>query len=351
MKFTPPRREEISSATLTQTLGLIVALSGMVVATSYAADPGWWNARGAVHALVVTTNGGVVTTNYAPNDHLAVNEGQLKQFTSKAVAEMNADLPDGAGANLNNLVTGWSNNYATNGYNATTHPPVDFAALNVGQLKTIASLIYGQLATEGYTGLTPTWLAPNASTDHTVANLGQLKSVFNFDFSLAPLTNVTATANTGGTITLSWTLPSANTATSYLVEQQNIDGTWSVIATLSNPATTSYAVTGLAAGENPAFQIIAQNGRKVSLAASTPPDSGLLPPSDVTATPGPTLGEIDVSWVNHATDATYILIHQSTDGINWTKIAVLTNTALTTYAVTNLTVGQNYYFGVAAGNN
>jgi len=137
MKLTPQRRQELSSATLTQTLGLIVAFSGVLVVASAATPPAWWSSRGVVRPVQVTTNSGVVTTNYIPNDYSVVTEGQLKQFTARAVEEMNADLSSGAGTNLNSLVSNWAADYTTNGYTSAHPKPSDYTVMNVEARKTI----------------------------------------------------------------------------------------------------------------------------------------------------------------------------------------------------------------------
>jgi len=270
MKLVPKKREDISSATITQALGLILICSVVFVLTAYASPPAWWSSRGAVAAPVVTTNDGVVTTNYVPNDYAVVTQGQLKQFTVKAVDELNADLTNygGAGTSLTNLTHGWQQDYATNGYNATNIKPSDFTVMNVGQLKSVAGLVYGRLSAVGYTELTPSWLHQNTNTDYQTANLGQLKQLFDFDLSLPGASGLTATAGTSGAVNLTWSLPSTNSVTSWLVEQQNTNGTWNVVADLTNSATTSYTVTGLTNGDSYNFQIIAAGTNSVSLPAS-----------------------------------------------------------------------------------
>ena len=307
-------------------------------------------------ARVINDSGAIVgTATYTPS--AVATQGQLKQFTVAAVGELNADLTNtgGAGAALTNLVYGWKQDYVTNGYATNTANPTrpykasDYQAVNVGQLKYIASLVYAQLANAGYTGLYPSWIVQNTATDNMAANIGQIKQAFNFDLSLPGATGFAASSNNNGTVNLSWTAPANNQATSYQVEQQAPNGTWQVIANLPASA-TFYAVTNLAAGESPAFQIIAQKGRSASIAQTTPVDSGLIPPSNVHGVAGPTDGEIDLSWQNNATDATYMRIEESTDGVNWSTIAT-PSTNLMTYPVTNLIVGQNYYFRVSAGNN
>jgi hypothetical protein len=283
MKLTPEKRQEVLSATITQTLIVILACSLVIGLSATGAPPAWWSSRGAVAAPVVTTNNGVVTTNYAPDDNAAATEGQLKQFTVNAVGELNADLTNfgGAGPALTNLVYGWRQDYATNGYSSTNIKPSDYAAMNVGQLKTMAGMVYGRLAAAGYPELTPTWLHQNTNTDNIAANLGQLKQVFDFDLSLPGASNLTATPDGSGTINLSWSLPSTNNVSSWLVEEQNSDGSWTVINTLTNSATDSYSVTGLANGQSYTFQVVGSGTKSVSVPArvsatlSGPPIGGL----------------------------------------------------------------------------
>ncbi|MCE0521663.1 MAG: fibronectin type III domain-containing protein [Methylacidiphilales bacterium] len=338
MKRTAQEHREQTSATLTQTLLVMAGCSALFALTAYASAPGWWSG---------------VLNGHSPNDYMVANQGQLKFFTEKAAAQLNTSFASsgGAGYTLSNMVYNWQQDYATNGYSGSNPKPSDYQAINLGQLKYIASLVYGQLAANGYGNLSPSWLVANPNSDYMAANLGQLKEAFDFDLSLADPTSLSATTNSGGVVNVSWTLPAGTTATSWVLEQQNPNGSWSVLTTITNPATTTYAVSNLAAGENPAFQLIAQNGRSVSVATSTPPDTGLTAPSNVHASIGVAAGEIDLTWQNNATDATYVSINESPDGVHWASIATVNNTNATSYAVTNLTVGQSYYFGVSAGNN
>lgn len=135
-----------------------------------AAPPAWWASRGA--------------TNTTPlNDNAAVNQGQLKQFTQKAVQELNARAPGGAGTELNGLVNGWIQAYSPEGYSASNPLPADFEAMNSGQLKWIASKIHACLVAIRYKDAPPPWLVRNPTTDNQLVNLGQLKTVFNFDLT------------------------------------------------------------------------------------------------------------------------------------------------------------------------
>ena len=138
--------------------------------SSTAAPPAWWATRGATNAN-------------PPDDFAAVNQGQLKHFTQKAVQELNARIPGGAGSELNGLVNGWVQAYQTGGYNATNPLQADFDAMNSGQLKWIASKVHARLVEIKYEDAVPAWLVQNPATDHQLVNLGQLKTVFNFDLS------------------------------------------------------------------------------------------------------------------------------------------------------------------------
>ena len=137
---------------------VLTVLMAVTSASSFAAPPAWWTERGA--------------TNSDPaDDHAAVNQGQLKHFTRKAVEELNAAVPGGAGTELDSLVQGWIDG----------HPdPDDVAAMNVGQLKWVANKIHARLVYLHWEEQPPAWLA-QAPGDDQMANLGQLKTIFNFD--------------------------------------------------------------------------------------------------------------------------------------------------------------------------
>ncbi len=291
MKLPPQKREEVSSATVAQALWLTLGCSLVCALTAAGADPSWWSSTGtgsqpAVMAEEVTTNSGVVTTNYVPNPYAVVAQGQVKQFASRSVDYLNSVLPAGAGTNLNAMVSNWAQDYLTNGYNATNIKPSDYTAMNVGQLKSIAGKVYGRLAAVGYPELTPSWLHQNTNTDNLAANLGQLKQVFDFDLSLAGASGLTATPNGSGSVNLSWPLPSTNNVTSWIIEQQNSDGSWAIINTLTNSATSSYTVTGLTNGPSYTFQVIGSTSNSVSVPARASGVTGIAATPTVSVAAG-----------------------------------------------------------------
>jgi len=124
---------------------------------------------------------GITVNGAAPEDYAILNLGQLKNMASGGAEEFGF-LPGGSGAALDNLITGW---IAINGD--------DYAACNLGQLKAVGSLFWGRWITATGTGNYP-WTASTADDDDfALANIGQLKNVFNF--------------NIGGSDTDSDTLP------------------------------------------------------------------------------------------------------------------------------------------------
>jgi hypothetical protein len=142
-------------------LPLVSALYGGVLINPPPAEgPSWWRTRG------------VLLLGAESDDYAVLNQGQLKQLASAAVAELNASLPGGAGSTLATTVAAW------------TPPPGDaddYAAVNQGQLKYLASLIYDRLATAGLATGRPWEDSPYQADDYALANQGQAKMLFNFD--------------------------------------------------------------------------------------------------------------------------------------------------------------------------
>ena len=59
--------------------------------------------------------------------------------------------------------------------------------------------------------------------------------------------------------------------------------------------------------------------------------------------------EIDLAWINNATNATSVFIQRSTDGVNFSQIGAVTRTE-TNYADTSLPTGTAYYYKVVAND-
>lgn len=122
-------------------------------------SPSWWSTRGVVS---VSTQ----STDYSP-----LHLGQLKWMATNACVELDANLPGGAGDDVESLVEGFA---STNNY----------CLANVGQLKFIAAPFYDRLIAEGY-AVTYPWTPGTVSDDAdlAIANIGQLKNVFGFDLT------------------------------------------------------------------------------------------------------------------------------------------------------------------------
>ena len=131
-----------------------------LMAIGLAADyPQWW------------IDSGVVNQQATVNDYAAANAGQLKWMATKAADHLDAGLPGGAGPEVTDLVTGFL-------------PVNNYQVINLGQLKNVAKPLYDRLIEEGYTDSYP-WTETTADdVNYAVANLGQMKTVFNFDLLL-----------------------------------------------------------------------------------------------------------------------------------------------------------------------
>ena len=154
-----PRRRELRGPSRRARRLLAVgawALGGLLAGVAVAA-PSWWTSRG-----VLTTN--------APSDYAAVNVGQAMQIARKAYDEIQAGLPGGAGPTLSNLVFGFA---PTNAYTSVA----------VGQLKALAAPFYDRLIAANFATGYPWSATTSDDADRAMANIGQLKRLFSFDFA------------------------------------------------------------------------------------------------------------------------------------------------------------------------
>lgn len=139
---------------------------GLLCGALLAEVPQWWIERGVLDPAA------------APRDYAAVNQGQVKQVASQAYLEFAQHLTNDCSV-LSNLVCSFSD--------ANNYRPV-----NLGQLKAVAQPFYDLLWTSGCTyawpdGMTagpyPWSASAGPSQDYAIANIGQLKYLFSFDFS------------------------------------------------------------------------------------------------------------------------------------------------------------------------
>ena len=137
----------------------LLALLACLPLLAFAAPPTWWQTRGIIDGTQVT------------DDYAAANIGQLKNMAKAAAAEMNAVIPGGAGAALNDLVQSFGSQSADRD---------DYAALNIGQLKAVAKPFYDRLNSAGYVQPYPWSSNAQDVDDYAAVNVGQLKAVFAF---------------------------------------------------------------------------------------------------------------------------------------------------------------------------
>jgi len=146
--------------------------------------PQWWLDRGVINS----------STNAVANDFATASQGQLKWMATQCAKEVDVRLPDGAGSAI------WS---SVNSFSLTNNS----AALTIGQLKQAVLPFYERLWTEyadtypsGFSGRYPWSFPEGILNDHALANIGQLKYVFSFDFDAAGL-STSETVTVSGTVT------------------------------------------------------------------------------------------------------------------------------------------------------
>mgnify|MGYP001574695104 FL=1 len=121
------------------------------------ADPSWWVSRG------------VSQTNAPVADYAPVVLGQLKWIATNACDELEAGLPSGAGTSL------WA---MVQSFPALSN---DWLAVNVGQVKAVGKPFHDRLIAAGHTTVYPWTPATTDDVDFAMANIGQVKNLFNFD--------------------------------------------------------------------------------------------------------------------------------------------------------------------------
>lgn len=112
-----------------------------------------------------------------PDDYAAANLGQLKTIARKAADALDASFPGGAGHEISPMIAAFQVG-STAGHD-------DYAAVSVGQAKSVAKKFYDRL------GIAAPWPAQsNAGTDDfALINVGQLKTLFAFEIPVSDLDN------------------------------------------------------------------------------------------------------------------------------------------------------------------
>lgn len=189
-----------------KTLGYGLIVSSILATALYATSPTWWKERGVMPSDYDEKSLTAIEENYE-----AAKVGQLMNMATKAAEELNANLKDGAGDEINNLISSFKEFDVEN-------PDKNYQALTTNDLKYVASLFYKRLSELPKTYVSmpeepafsleesnsdkvtnnseisqstlslPARTSTNKSTtEETIANVGQLKN--SFAWSLTSVAN------------------------------------------------------------------------------------------------------------------------------------------------------------------
>ncbi len=170
------------------------------------------------------TQRGVIVQGVAPNEYAAINQGQLKNLASAAVLEMDVKLSGGAGDILHSLVSGWRHSN-----------PHDYDPVNLGQLKNLAKPFYDRLITEGVIVGYP-WNSGSTPQDYALVNIGQAKNLFAFTL----IQSGNGTINGSGGAETGWQLVINGNTLPYNVGLGHAHGATPTNPTASVPLTLGY---------------------------------------------------------------------------------------------------------------
>jgi len=189
----------------------------------------------------------------------------------------------------------------------------------------------------------------DVNTSYTVINNTTLYAKWNVIAPDVP-SNVTATAASSGSITVSWS--SVPVATEYYVYRStSAYGTYSYVG-YTTSLSTSYTDNYLPSGTTYYYKVSAKNSAGES-AQSSPYVSAttiLSAPSNVTATAASSSSSITVSW-SSVTGATGYYVFRSTSAYGTYTYMGYTTTWYTSYTDNdNLSSGTTYYYKVSAYN-
>ena len=173
-------------------------------------------------------------------------------------------------------------------------------------------------------------------------------------------TGLTATASGTTAINLSWTAPGStggSAITGYKIEVAPDGTSWTDLVADTSNTTTTYAHTGLTAGDIRHYRVSAINaigtGDPSNVDSATTDATVPGAPSGLTATASGTTA-IDLSWTAPGSTGgsaiTGYKIEVAPDGTSWTDLVADTSNTTTTYAHTGLTAGDTRHYRVSAIN-
>jgi len=163
--------------------------------------------------------------------------------------------------------------------------------------------------------------------------------------------NLTATADSPTTISLSWT-DNATNETGFIVERRTASGSYAQITTTAADVTT-YSDSGLTANITYYYRVKAGNAVADSeysneANALTPSANAPQAPSGATANPLSST-QVAISWNDNSNDETQFVIERKAAGGSFAQVGTL-NANITTYTDTGLSPNTLYYYRVKAAN-
>ncbi len=289
------------------------------------------------------------------SNYCSQTDGGLPDYPAQTVPSPPTNVT--ATASLSGVVTvNWTDPESTGGgslsiegYTVAPSPTCTHCStLNVNNGSATSATITGLTAGQSYTFTMTAYNADGTSSPSTVSNWIQIPALPG-----AP-TNVSASDNANGSVSVNWTDPPANGSaiTSYTVSPNpscsGCSGT-----TVSSGSATSATINGLTPGGTYTFTVTATNGLGTG-SPSSPSNAVTVPtapgvPTNVTAAPGNL--SATVTWTAPAANGSAITGYVVTPYVGGTAKAAQTfNSAATTETVTGLTNGTAYTFKVAAIN-
>ncbi len=225
----------------------------------------------------------------------------------------------------------------------------NFGAVLATYNATTNSFVVTGLKRTTYYGITVTALSG------TIASPTSGQVVFQTTATKAGAPTTKATKVAGG-FTLSWSYPAddgGSTVTGYQLEQQAVDGSWSVLATLATTV-LSYNVPLPARATMVNYRVAASNafglGAYAAISVSTPADMPSAP--TLTLTRGTTSSVLN--WTAPTDNGGspilgYVIYRSADNGTTW--VALNSAITATTFAVTIPAKGIKYLYSVAARND